>query len=208
MKQLLSHDGGRTIDVILSSLRALGYTVEHRVLNTLNFGLPQKRERVVIVGNQMGLAYEWPDQELPMKSLVEILDSDVDSKYFASSHIREKRLASHTPASSSLIWHENKSGHISSYPYSCALRAGASYNYLLVDGIRRLTEREMLRLQGFPESFRPAESYAQARKQAGNAISVPVMRAVMQQINQAEENLANDPTSLADHRTAPAPVPA
>ena len=54
-----------------------------------------------------------------------------------------------------------KSGNISSYPYSCALRAGASYNYLLVDGERRLTPREMLRLQGFPDEFKIAVSDAQ-----------------------------------------------
>lgn len=46
----------------------------------------------------------------------------------------------HTPKTTPSIWNENKSGNVSSYPYSCALRAGASYNYLLVNGERRLTE--------------------------------------------------------------------
>lgn len=78
------------------------------------------------------------------------------------------------------IWHENKSGNISSYPYSCALRAGASYNYLLVNGERRLTPREMLRLQGFPDSFKIAVSDAQIRKQAGNAIPVNMLAAVIE----------------------------
>src|SRR6218665_1224330 len=52
------------------------------------------------------------------------------------------------------LCHKNKAGHICSYPYSCALRAGASYNYLLVNGERRLTPREMFRLQGFPDSYK------------------------------------------------------
>ena len=72
------------------------------------------------------------------------------------------------------IWHENKGGNVSSHPYSCALRAGASYNYLLVNGERRLTPREMLRLQGFPDKFKIVTNDSQLRKQAGNAVPVPL----------------------------------
>jgi len=67
---------------------------------------------------------------------------------------------------------------VSAYPYACALRAGSSHNYLLVDGRRRLTERELLRLQGFPESFKILDSYTQVRRQTGNAVPVPIVRAV------------------------------
>ncbi len=63
-------------------------------------------------------------------------------------------------------------------PYSCALRAGGSYNYLVVNGERRLTSREMLRLQGFPDSFIINIPYSQARKVAGNSVSVPVVQAI------------------------------
>jgi DNA (cytosine-5)-methyltransferase 1 len=81
-----------------------------------------------------------------------------------------------------LIWHENKAGHISAYPYSCTLRAGASYNYLLVNGKRRLTPREMLRLQGFPEAFKIISTDSQTRKQAGNSLPVNVAFAVIDQV--------------------------
>ena len=80
------------------------------------------------------------------------------------------------------IWHGNKAGNISSYPYSCSLRAGASYNYLLVNGKRRLTPREMLRLQGFPDSFKITTSNAQTRKQAGNAVPVNMIKAVLKEV--------------------------
>ena len=76
------------------------------------------------------------------------------------------------------IWHENIGGNISPLPYSCALRAGGSYNYLVVNGERRLTSREMLRLQGFPDSFIINIPYSQARKVAGNSVSVPVVQAI------------------------------
>lgn len=197
VKQLLSNDGGRTIETILQSLRDLGYQPEYRVLNALNFGLPQKRERVLIVANNAGIDFEWPEDDIPMKPLVEVLQEDVPESFFTSPEIRAKRLSSHTPDVSPAIWHENKSGHISSYPFSCALRAGASYNYLLVDGVRRLTGREMLRLQGFPDSFKIVGAYTQTRKQAGNAVPVPMVRAVLEQVALAEARTKSAPLALA-----------
>ena len=83
------------------------------------------------------------------------------------------------PTKELTIWHENKAGHISAYPYSCALRAGASYNYLLVNGERRLTPREMLRLQGFPEKFQIVCTDSQTRRQARNSLPVNVAEAVI-----------------------------
>ena len=80
------------------------------------------------------------------------------------------------------IWHENKSGNISALEYSCALRAGASYNYLLINGNRRPTPRELLRIQGFPESYKITVCYTQIRKQLGNSVSVPVIKAVAKEM--------------------------
>ena len=80
------------------------------------------------------------------------------------------------------MWHENKSGNISALPYSCALRAAPSYNYLLVNGRRRPTERELLRLQGFPDSYKITASYCQTRRQAGNSVTVPVIAAIAEKM--------------------------
>ncbi|MGL4612061.1 MAG: DNA cytosine methyltransferase, partial [Trueperaceae bacterium] len=112
--------------------------------------------------------------------------------YYASEQIRENRKNSRQGKktfSEATIWHENKGGNISAHPFSCALRAGASYNYLLVNGERRLTEREMLRLQGFPESFKITAGYAAMRKLAGNSVAIPVVAALVRQVIGAlEEN--------------------
>ena len=117
-----------------------------------------------------------------MKPLEEILEKEAPKKFYASEHIRNNRLSKLSPTEEATIWHKNKAGHISAYPFSCALRAGASYNYLLVNGERRLTPREMLRLQGFPDSFEIVCNYQQARKQAGNSVAVPVVAAVLQRV--------------------------
>lgn len=180
VKQLTTIDHGRTINKILSALRSLGYQVDLKVLNALDFGLPQKRERVIIVGSlDKFTEFPWPVRKMKMKPLSKILETNPDEKHLVSDRIRKRRQSSHKSNFKPGIWHENKSGNISSYPYSCALRAGASYNYLLVDGVRRLSPKEMLRLQGFPESFKIVCTDSQTRKQAGNAVPVPLVKAGM-----------------------------
>ncbi|MGB0879059.1 MAG: DNA cytosine methyltransferase [Polaribacter sp.] len=182
VKQLVGHDGGKTLKVIVQALKDIGYHVQYSVLNALDYGLPQKRERVVIVGHREPIMFTFPTPEKPYKSLKKILEKKVEDKYFASEYIREKRKNKHTSSYYPSIWHENKSGNICSYPYSCALRSGASHNYLLVNGERRLTPREMFRLQGFPDWYKIIVSDAQAKKQAGNAVPVNMIKAVVEKL--------------------------
>ncbi len=183
VKQLSTAQRGQVLLRIMTDLHDLGYTVEAKVLNALDFGLPQKRERTIIVATQSPFfRFPWPDKSIPMRPLAEILEPDPPRKYFASEMIRAKRRAAHTAAISPSIWHENKGGNVSSHEWSCALRANASHNYLLVDGERRLTPREMLRLQGFPDSWQIVCSDAQTRKQAGNAVPVPMVQAVIERM--------------------------
>jgi DNA (cytosine-5)-methyltransferase 1 len=188
VKQLKSHNDGKTLETILRTLEDLGYKVYNDILNALNYGLPQKRERIIIVGFlNHAVDFSFPNQKIQGK-LEDILEDDnvVAPKHFASEDIIAKRKAKHESKYYPGIWHENKGGNISSYPYSCALRAGASYNYLLVNGIRRLTPREMLRLQGFPDTFKIVCNDSQTRKQAGNAVPVNIIKAVLKEVLSAE----------------------
>jgi DNA (cytosine-5)-methyltransferase 1 len=173
---------------ILETLQGLGYHVSFKVLNALDYGLPQKRERVFIVGFRDNINFYWPDKSNKRKTLDDILEKNVDQKFYASEEIKQKRLSMKEKSTVTTIWHENIAGNISVYPYSCALRAGASYNYLLVNGERRLTEREMLRLQGFPEQFKIVCNYSQTRKQAGNSLPVPVAGAILKNLLAALDN--------------------
>ncbi len=181
VKRLTTHDNGQTFAVILEKLKALGYTVYHKVFNSLDFGVPQKRERIYIVGFLEPYDFHFPKPLGYYRPLSEVLEKDeaVPDSYFLSKEVKEKRLAMVKPnAPYPSIWHENIGGNISALPYSCALRAGGSYNYLVVNGVRRLTDREMLRLQGFPDTFIINLPYSQTRKVAGNSVSVPVIKAI------------------------------
>lgn len=179
VKQLVGHNNGQTLKIILDTFKEIGYHVQYSVLNALDYGLPQKRERIIIVGHREPIVFTFPDAIKPYKPLTEILESDVDEKHHASEYIRDKRKRTHKTSFFPSIWHENKSGNVCSYPFSCALRAGASHNYLLVNGERRLTPREMFRLQGFPDNYKIIVSDGQAKKQAGNAIPVNLIKAVV-----------------------------
>lgn len=188
VKQLVSHDKGKTFEVILQTLADLGYHVKWQVLNALDFGLPQKRERVIIVGftdEKNAEMFNFNFERKPY-NLADILenDEDVDPSLFASEMIQQKRQQSvegkniFYPS----CWHENKSGNISVLPYACALRTGASYNYQLINGYRRPSSRELLRLQGFPDEYRIAVSHGEIRRQTGNSVAVPIIRAIAKKI--------------------------
>lgn len=191
VKQLKTHDHGATFRTIVESLTSLGYFTHTAILNALNYGVCQKRERTFIVAMRGDLDFSFPLPFPERKPLAEILEphSAIDEKLWASEHIQKKRLArlkeqGKEPFYPS-IWHENKGGHIGIFPYSCALRANASYNYMLVNGNRRPTGREMLRIQGYPESFKIPVCHSAIRRQCGNSVAVPVITAIAQQMIRA-----------------------
>lgn len=189
VKQLTTHDHGRTFKTILRVLDELGYHVKWKVLNALDFGLPQKRERVIIVGfrNKESIdAFDFDFKKQPY-SLKGVLESDdmVDTSLYASDWIIEKR-KKQTEGKQIFypsIWHENKAGNVSVLDYACALRTGASYNYLLVNGKRRPSSRELLRLQGFPDEYRISVSHGEIRRQTGNSVAVPMIRQIALKID-------------------------
>lgn len=188
VRNLTAHDGGRTIKIILEHLKNAGYYVHYKVLNALDFGVPQKRERIIIVGFRHNIPFTFP-APLPISKRAHIKDilepeSDLDPKLFVKAAIRESRLArlKEPDFPKPYISHENVAGDITPHSYSCALRAGASANYLLINDERRPSEREMLRIQGFPDTFKIVVPYGKIRHQTGNSVAVPVIKAVAQQM--------------------------
>ena len=182
VKNLTAHNKGETFKIMLSHLTALGYKVYHKVLNALDYGVPQKRERIIICGFLSGKSFVFPDP-VPVeerKTLEETLESSVGAKYYVKPSVKAARIQKlkNKDYKKPYISHENMSGAITPHPYTSALRAAPSANYILINDERMPTERELLRFQGFPDDFKIVVSYGQVRRQTGNSVAVPVIKAV------------------------------
>lgn len=191
VSNLLAHDKGNTFKVILSTLQSLGYDVHYKVLNALDYGVLQNRRRIIIVGFIKKTNFVFPSAIKLKTTLSDILEENVASKYFVSDAIRESRLQRLKDKNfpRPYISHENMAGSITPHHYSSALRAGASANYILINDARRPTEREMLRIQGFPEQFKVVVPYSVLKKQCGNSVAIPMIAAVAEKIVVSFKNL-------------------
>ncbi len=195
VRNLTAHDNGRTFKIILSHLRRAGYDVHYKVLNALDYGVPQKRERIIICGFRKPVAFEFPPP-IPVeqrKTVADIIDDEAenDKSLRVRPAIRASRLERLKDKNfpKPYISHENVAGSITPHTYSCALRAGASANYILINDERRPSPREMLRIQGFPDEFRIVVNYGQIKHQTGNSVAVPVIRAVAERVVEQLPNI-------------------
>jgi DNA (cytosine-5)-methyltransferase 1 len=206
VKNLQSHDKGRTFDVILRTLRdVLGYQVFYKVIDGAHF-VPQHRERIIIVGFRNPVQFNWDMLDLPPKGVHKLseiihkksneplLDSDGVNFY---DHAERKVLDKYTLTDNLWTYLQNyKKKHAAAgngfgfglvTPESVTRTLSARYykdgsEILFSQGAkknpRRLTPRECARLMGFPDTFKIPVSDTRAYKQFGNSVVVPVMEAV------------------------------
>lgn len=194
VKQLKNHDKGRTLSVILNHLSSLNYTVDYKILRAADFGLPQNRERIYIVGfdkEQLNFpknfTFSFPRPLKIITRLGNILETNVDSKYTISDKLynghlkrKEKHIKKGNGFGFSLFNEE------SPYTNTLSARYYKDGSEILIEqngrNPRKLTPRECARLQGFPENYIIPVSDTQAYKQFGNSVAVPVIRAIANKI--------------------------
>jgi DNA (cytosine-5)-methyltransferase 1 len=190
VKNLVKHNDGETMQVIETVVKEAGYSCDWKVLNAQDYGVPQNRERVFVVGFRNGITkFEWPEP-IPLTSKVhDLLEDNVDDKYYYNRfECYEKIIKEVDDLEAVYQWRrkytrKNKSGVC---PTLTANMGTGGHNVPLIhDGrdIRKLTPRECFRVQGFPDHFtlpNVADSYLY--KQAGNSVSVPVIKAVAESI--------------------------
>ena len=175
VKNLQTHDNGKTFKIMKESLEELGYTVNVDTLNSADYGVPQTRNRTYVVGiKDLPGTFQFP-KELPLeKTLQDLLENNVDKKYFLSDKILKTVMSTGTKN-----YYAKPEIDLPIARPLCATMAkmhrASQDNYVTDNGkIRRLTPRECARLQGFPDSFEIVVSDSQAYKQFGNAVTVNV----------------------------------
>ena len=187
VKGLLWHDEGRTFRTIEESLEDLGYATSHRVISSVSF-VPQRRERVFIVGFNDGTKFDFPVPEERRTRLSDILQEVVDQKYTLNDHLwnyhQERKRIQREKGNGfgyRMFSADKTSGTLSARYY----KDGA--DILLEQGgrknPRRLTPRECARLMGFPDDFVLNGSEVQAYKQLGNAVVPPVVEMIAERID-------------------------
>ncbi|KPF70107.1 cytosine methyltransferase [beta proteobacterium AAP99] len=230
VKNLKSHDRGRTFDVIHRTLtQELGYDVHYKIIDAAHF-VPQHRERIIIVGFREGTAFDWDMLDLPPKdeqTLASILHRTDgtepqlpwdEDRFFDHSRKRVHDKYTLTPK----LWeylqaykakHQEKGngfGFGLVTPKQTARTLSARYykdgSEILIDQgprsrPRRLTPRECARLMGFPDTFRIPVSDTRAYKQFGNSVVIPVIHEVARLMRPfLSDGAANQPELFATNK--------
>ncbi|GAA7947238.1 DNA cytosine methyltransferase [Helicobacter pylori] len=197
VKNLINHNKGESFKRILFELNELDYQVNYDILNTLDFGIPQQRNRVFIVALRKNsftnLEFVFP-AKIPCKiSALDLLDKQVELKYFISQKMIKTILGKgtkgyivepsiDTPIAKTLTATMHKCHRASQDNYYTDLKNWERYKDNNYSIIRRLTPNEARKLQGFPSNFKQVVSDTQSYKQFGNAVSVNVSFALAKAI--------------------------
>lgn len=203
VKGLTNHDKGKTFNTIINVLKNdLGYTVYSDVLNAKDFNVPQKRDRIYIVGFKEEVNFKFPKRKKLTKNIDSILEeNEVSSKYYLSdtylntlrkhkARHQEKgngfgyEILEHTGIANTLVVggmgkERNliKDDRLTDFTPKTNIKGEINREF-----IRKLTPREWARLQGFPDTFEIPVSDAQAYKQFGNSVSVSVINEIAKEI--------------------------
>jgi DNA (cytosine-5)-methyltransferase 1 len=187
VKNLKSHDQGRTFQIIRDTLtNALGYTLFHKIIDAQSV-VPQHRERIFLVGFKERRAFEFPQFPAEGPKLNSILDKDVPEKYTLTDHLwkyLQDYAAKHRAAGNGFGFGLKDGTQIARTLSARYYKDGSEI--LISQGAgknpRRLTPRECARLMGYPANFKIPVSDTQAYKQFGNSVVMPVVARIAEQV--------------------------
>lgn len=186
---LLTIDGGDTFRTIIKLLKETGYNVFYDVLDATNFGLPQKRKRVIIVGFRNDLeidSFELPQtNRIEMKGIGCLLEDDA-SGYSISRYLQESYLYKKDDGLPQVVDNRSKIAvKTLCASYHKIQRITGTFVKDGETGLRMLTVTECKRLMGFPDDFIISVSRTQMYKQMGNSVAVPMIKAVADEMKKA-----------------------
>ncbi len=190
VKNLVSHDKGKTFKVITKTLKELGYSIHYRIVDGKHF-VPQHRERILIVGFREAIfqgkeKFNFPELPEPIFKIKDILESIPEKKYTLTDHLWEylqEYAKKHKAKGNGFGFGLTDLNGISRTLSARYYKDGAE---ILIPqknrNPRRLTPRECARLQGYPDNFLIPVSDTQAYRQFGNSVVMPLMQAVGENI--------------------------
>ncbi|BAQ61160.1 DNA-cytosine methyltransferase [Geminocystis sp. NIES-3708] len=206
VKNFARHDGGKTLKVVKNTLNEIGYDVFYQVLNASNFGVPQKRERIYILGFRKDLKVKmfiFPNSYSKATSLIDFCLDDSETKDFIINRSDIKMnenleitrdILGNYPQKTIRIGTINKGGQgeriYHQFGHAITLSAygggiGSKTGIYLINGkIRKLAPRECARIMGFPDDFIISGSNNIAYKQFGNSVVVNVLRLIVENVLQ------------------------
>lgn len=197
VKGFVNHNKGKTLRVVLDTLDELGYNTLYKVLNAKDFGVPQNRERIFIVGinrKKLGkIGFEFPQPFGEVTRLGSILENNPDDKYTISNKLwqgHKRRLREHRLKGNGFgygLFDED-----SSHTNTISARYYKDGSEILISqgkkNPRMLTPREAARLQGYPDNFVIPVSDTQAYRQFGNSVAVPVVTQIARKMIELIQN--------------------
>ena len=207
VKHLIHHDHGNTLCVILRHLSELGYSVSWRVLNASDFGVPQNRERIIIIGSKDAEFDFDKIHKQPRVTLKEILDKTGEFEYleaddytlieepklqksgliFAGYRNKSIRKVGVRPGTENLSRVHKQPNRIYSvngvHPTLPSQETSGRYWILTEENrVRKLTLNECWKLMGFPQNYRKVSAVGEQYKQLGNSVCIPMIAAVAEEI--------------------------
>ena len=190
VKGLTNHDAGNTLDVIINTIHEIGYDCKFDVLNAKNYNVPQNRERWYCVGvrKDSGINindFVFPEKEELKVKLCNIIEQEIDTKDYIISETCEKNIKTFiekkevnvTPYTLAYDIRPSRCHFVKGDVSNCLtakMGTGGNNVAVVIEQNRKLTERECLRLMGFPDDYKIGKGY-QAYKQIGNSVVVPVI---------------------------------
>ena len=190
VKGLTNHDGGKTLNIILNTIDEIGYNCKYKVLNARDYNVPQNRERWYCIGVRKDSdinidSFSFPEKEELKTKLCDIIEQDIDTTDYIISETCKKNVKTYiekkninvTPYTLAYDIRPSRCHFVTGDISNCLtakMGTGGSTVAVVIKQNRKLTERECMRLMGFPDNYKIGKGY-QAYKQIGNSVVVPII---------------------------------
>jgi DNA (cytosine-5)-methyltransferase 1 len=218
VKHFKNHDNGNTLKVVLNTLEELDYTVSWEILNAKDFGVPQNRERTIIIGALNGVKFDFKKLKKSKPTFIkDILEENVDFEYLNEEEYTLIENPKKQPSGLIFCGYRNKkirsvgvrenTEHLSRvhkqpnriyssngvHPTIASQESSGRYFIYHKNRVRKLTIKECFRLMGFSDNFKIIGSKTNIYNRIGNSVVIPMIKEIAKEI---ENQILNKKTEI------------